>query len=151
MTTEFDDLEIKELPENYFKGEKRQEYKYVMTPAQKEAKRQRERNQYKAIKVSTLNPGRTEISLDGQWLFMPEYQLGDQAKAVSPAVEDADWHSMNVPNFWNPIRIWLHGETFGPEHHPKGVSDTYFQQETVVVRIIPLNTEKRRLHGIVNG
>ena len=54
----------------------------------------------------------------------------DQDKAVNPAVEDKDWHSMSVPNFWNPIRIWLHGETFGSEHYPKGVSDTYFQQET---------------------
>lgn len=39
---------------------------------------------------------------------------------------------MQVPNFWNPIRIWLHGETMptpnGP--NPKGVSDTYYQQET---------------------
>ena len=130
LTTEFDDLEIKELPENYFQGIKRQEYKYAMSPAEKEAKRQRERSQYKAIEVGTLNPGRTEISLDGQWLFMPEYQLSDQDKAVNPAVEDKDWHSMSVPNFWNPIRIWLHGETFGSEHYPKGVSDTYFQQET---------------------
>ncbi|WP_278583089.1 sugar-binding domain-containing protein [Coprobacter fastidiosus] len=130
LTTEFDDLEIKELPENYFQGIKRQEYKYAMSPAEKEAKRQRERSQYKAIEVGTLNSGRTEISLDGQWLFMPEYQLSDQDKAVNPAVEDKDWHSMSVPNFWNPIRIWLHGETFGSEHYPKGVSDTYFQQET---------------------
>lgn len=130
LTAEFDELEIKELPENYFQGEKCREYKYAMAPAEKEAKRQKERGRYKAIKVNTLNPGRTEISLDGQWLFMPEYQLKDQAIAVNPAVEDKEWHSMSVPNFWNPIRIWLHGETFGPEHYPKGVSDTYFQQET---------------------
>ena len=121
LTTEFDDLEIKELPENYFQGIKRQEYKYAMSPAEKEAKRQRERSQYKAIEVGTLNSGRTEISLDGQWLFMPEYQLSDQDKAVNPAVEDKDWHSMSVPNFWNPNRVWLHGETFGSEHYPKCV------------------------------
>lgn len=34
--------------------------------------------------------------------------------------------------FWNPIRIWLHGETMPSPtgHQPKGVSDTYYQQET---------------------
>lgn len=39
---------------------------------------------------------------------------------------------MSVPNFWNPIRIWLHGETMPSPTgaQPKGVSDTYYQQET---------------------
>ena len=82
--------------------------------------------------VNDINPDRTEISLDGDWLFMPEYQLDDKAKAVSATTDDEDWHVMQVPNFWNPIRIWLHGETMptpnGP--NPKGVSDTYYQQET---------------------
>ena len=82
--------------------------------------------------VNDIKPDRTEISLDGDWLFMPEYQLDDKAKAVSATTDDEDWHVMQVPNFWNPIRIWLHGETMptpnGP--NPKGVSDTYYQQET---------------------
>ena len=60
--------------------------------------------------VNDIKPDRTEISLDGDWLFMPEYQLDDKAKALSATTDDEDWHVMQVPNFWNPIRIWLHGE-----------------------------------------
>ena len=58
--------------------------------------------------------------MDGTWLFMPEYQLNDKDKAISVATDDKNWHVMSVPNFWNPIRIWLHGETMpsptGPQH-----------------------------------
>ena len=91
-----------------------------------------ERANYASVKVNRLEEGRTDISLDGNWLFMPGYQLDDKEKAVSTATDDKNWHVMSVPNFWNPIRIWLHGETMpsptGPQ--PKGVSDTYYQQET---------------------
>ena len=132
IETEFDDLIVTLLPDNYLKNEKAPEYRMAATSQQKEAKRRRERANYKAVMVNDIKPDRTEISLDGDWLFMPEYQLDDKAKAVSATTDDEDWHVMQVPNFWNPIRIWLHGETMptpnGP--NPKGVSDTYYQQET---------------------
>ena len=132
IETEFDDLIVTLLPDNYLKNVKAAEYRMAATSQQKEAKRRRERANYKAVMVNDIKPDRTEISLDGDWLFMPEYQLDDKAKAVSATTDDAAWHVMQVPNFWNPIRIWLHGETMptpnGP--NPKGVSDTYYQQET---------------------
>lgn len=132
IETEFDDLIVTLLPDNYLKNVKAAEYRMAATSQQKEAKRRRERANYKAVMVNDIKPDRTEISLDGDWLFMPEYQLDDKAKAVSETTDDEDWHVMQVPNFWNPIRIWLHGETIptpnGP--NPKGVSDTYYQQET---------------------
>ena len=132
IETEFDDLIVTLLPDNYLKNVKAAEYRMPATSQQKEAKRRRERANYKAVMVNDIKPDRTEISLDGDWLFMPEYQLDDKAKAVSATTDDEDWHVMQVPNFWNPIRIWLHGETMptpnGP--NPKGVSDTYYQQET---------------------
>ena len=132
IETEFDDLIVTLLPDNYLKNVKAAEYRMAATSQQKEAKRRRERANYKAVMVNDIKPDRTEISLDGDWLFMPEYQLDDKAKAVSATTDDEDWHVMQVPNFWNPIRIWLHGETIptpnGP--NPKGVSDTYYQQET---------------------
>ena len=132
IETEFDDLIVTPLPDNYLKNVKAAEYRMAATSQQKEAKRRRERANYKAVMVNDIKPDRTEISLDGDWLFMPEYQLDDKAKAVSATTDDEDWHVMQVPNFWNPIRIWLHGETMptpnGP--NPKGVSDTYYQQET---------------------
>lgn len=81
-----------------------------------------------SLKLDALTGPRTEYSLNGNWHFMPTYEGIADNKAISPGTSDKDWHVMPVPSFWNPIRIWLHGETFGP--HAKGVSDNYFQQET---------------------
>lgn len=132
IETEFDDLVITRLEEDALANVKVAEYRKVDTPQEKESKRRLERASYAPVKVNELQGSRTDISLDGNWLFMSQYQLKDTEQAVSAATDDKDWHVMSVPNFWNPIRIWLHGETMpsptGPQ--PKGVSDTYYQQET---------------------
>lgn len=128
LKTEYDDLTIKDLPDNFFSNIPVSEFKQTITDKQKELKSEEERKTYKPIVLSNLNPTRTEIPLDGNWLFLPDYQLSDEQKAVSPETDDQSWHIMNVPDFWNPIRIWLHGETF--DGHPKGVSDLYYQKET---------------------
>ena len=133
IETEFDDLVVTPMKEDALKDVKVVEYRKIITPQEKENKRQQERANYRTVKVNELVDSRTDVSLDGTWLFMPEYQLNDKDKAISVATDDKNWHVMSVPNFWNPIRIWLHGETMpsptGPQ--PKGVSDTYYQQETV--------------------
>lgn len=135
IDTEFDDLTVTPLADDVLKGTKREEVSSLLTPQQKEAKRQKERGAYAAKKLAALNTdgsGRTELNLDGNWLFMPEYQMKDKEKAISVDSDDNSWHVMQVPNFWTPIRIWLHGETMpspgGAQH--KGVSDTYYQKET---------------------
>lgn len=128
LPTDYDDLAVKELPAGYFNNVPRKEYSVIISPAAKEKKRASERKAYHGIVVNKLNSGRTTVSLNGQWLFMPLYELADEQQAVSPAASDKNWHSMQVPGFWNPIRIWLHGETFGP--HSKGASDVYFRKET---------------------
>ena len=132
IETEFDDLTITPLAEDALKDVKVAEYRKIATPQEKENKRREERAGYNPVKLEVLTGSRTDIKLDGNWLFMPDYQLSDKDKAVSAQTDDKDWHVMTVPNFWTPIRIWLHGETMpsptGPQ--PKGVSDTYYQQET---------------------
>lgn len=132
IETQFDDLVVEPLADNALNNVAVAEYKQQVTTHEKEVIRQKERATYQPVKLTSLNKGRTEVSLDGNWLFMPDYQLDDSNKAISTATDDNDWHVMQVPNFWNPIRIWLHGETMpsptGPQ--PKGVSDTYYQQET---------------------
>lgn len=132
IETEYDDLVITPMNGDELDHVSRKEYTKVTTPQEKERKRQFERAQYKGVTVNQLAESRTDISLDGNWLFMPDYQLNDKNKAVDAGTNDLDWHVMSVPNFWTPIRIWLHGETMsspnGPQ--PKGVSDTYYQQET---------------------
>lgn len=132
IPTEFDDLVITPMSADALKGVSNAEQYDRMSAQQKENLRQKERASYKPINVTKLNPGRTHISLDGNWLFMPTYQLNSQEKAVSDATADDNWHVMTVPNMWTPIRIWLHGETMGSPrgHQPKGVSDTYYQAET---------------------
>ena len=128
IETEFDDLSINALPEGFLQNVAVKEYSNKATAQQKEDRRKQERAAYRPVVVDKLQEARTSITLDGEWLFKPEYECNDRTEAVSEQVNDEDWHVLTVPNFWNPIRIWLHGETFGP--HAKGVSDTYFQQET---------------------
>lgn len=132
LKTEFDDLEVSMLPGNALDGVAREEYREYETSDDKEERRITERKSYSPVVVDSLNGSRTEISLDGNWLFMPEYQLTDRELAVSPKEDDDTWHIMNVPDFWNPIRIWLHGEVMPAPNgqEAKGVSDTYYQMET---------------------
>ncbi|MBM3414535.1 MAG: glycoside hydrolase family 2 [Bacteroidetes bacterium] len=128
IETEFDNLSITALKENHLQGIAKQEIEVKIDPVDKEKKRVVEREAYKPVTIAGLNSGRSEISLDGQWLFMPEHEFNGGKKASDVSVDDKNWHTMSVPNFWNPSRIWLHGESF--EGHPKGVSDNYFQMET---------------------
>ena len=132
IATEFDDLKVTPLAPDALANIKVEEVRLGLNKKQKEAKRIEERAQYKGKKLESLAGPRTELSLDGDWLFMPTYQMDDVAKATDIAVSDEDWHVMNVPDFWSPIRIWLHGETMpSPKGaQPKGVSDTYYQKET---------------------
>jgi len=128
IETEFDDLTITTLNDDYLANVPVQEYKKVITEQEKNQQRIKDRAEYKPIVINKLDNGRTTVSLDGIWLFMPEYQLQDKQTAIASATDDEDWHIMPVPGFWNPIRIWLHGETFGP--FSKGVSDRYYRKET---------------------
>ncbi|HWV67218.1 glycoside hydrolase family 2 protein [Chitinophaga sp.] len=128
ISTRYDDLSITPLPDDALEGLPSKEYAASATVKEKETLRKQQRDAWHPIAVTDISRPRTEVSLNGNWLFMPVYQLADESKAISPQESDEQWHTMNVPDFWNPIRIWLHGETFG--RHPKGASDAYFQRET---------------------
>ncbi|MCM1036870.1 MAG: glycoside hydrolase family 2 [Bacteroides sp.] len=132
VDTEFDDLKIAPLAAGALDGVKKQELGRSMTKAQREEKRKAERASYKAINVPAVRDIRTDISLDGDWLFLPDYEQQDLNGAIAQDADDSRWHVMQVPSFWNPSRIWLHGETMptpnGPES--KGVSDRYYRSET---------------------
>ena len=136
IDTEYDDLTITPLPGNALEGVSDTEYRQQLSRQAKEEKRHQERATYQPVKVQSLNASRTDVLLDGQWLFKPEYELEGKADVLqlcsSPLTADEDWHIMSVPNFWNPIRIWLHGETMPTPRgaQSKGVSDRYYQQET---------------------
>lgn len=128
IKTAYDDLVVKPLKAHAWKDLPKKEYTAVTPETEKETLRKKQRAAYQPVVVKDISQARTVVPLNGKWLFMPVYQLGAEAEAVSPATNDQQWHTMQVPDFWNPIRIWLHGETFN--RHPKGASDAYFQQET---------------------
>lgn len=100
----------------------------------KEALRARQRKSYRDIdiaKAQNLESGnklRQKISLNGNWLFAPDYMIQNGSEGYDPKLSDDAWHIMTVPAFWNPSRIWLFGEDYGPAS--KGVSDSYYQKET---------------------
>ena len=145
IKTEFRNLEVTELAENFLDNVKVDEYSYYLTAEEKEVKRKAERKQYKPIVVSSINSSRTEISLDGNWLFKPGYEFEDQKSASELAKSDDNWHLIDVPNFWNPSRIWNHGETFMKQKYPKGGSDTYFQNETDRCKNYTFDYEKTKV------
>lgn len=129
IETEFDDLKIEQLSSNALDNIPAKVYTVQETKEEKENKRKAERTAYESIVVGDLSKSRTEINLNGNWLFMPEYEALETSLS-DPKIDDEKWHIMSVPNFWNPIRIWLHGERMNNGKFPKGVSDTYFQKET---------------------
>lgn len=125
IKNEFDDLTIKSLSESAFNSDKALEYSAVQV--NKAEKRILARTLYKSIHVKTVSNGRTKISLDGNWLFAPGYEIKDDQSAISPENSDQNWHVMQVPQFWNPNREWLHGEKYNTAS--KGVADNYYQKE----------------------
>lgn len=128
IETEFDDLSISELPAHILDEIPDRIYEVKANIQEKKTERKNLRAAYQPVKIDKINTTRTEIALNGNWLFLPDYESKNAEKEADPNIADNQWQTMNVPDFWNPIRIWLHGETMGK--FPKGVSDTYYQQET---------------------
>ena len=100
----------------------------------KEALRRAQRAAYTPAKIDGFDPLRTEISLDGNWLLLPDYQLAAGEWPVAPDYDDHSWHVMQVPEFWTPGLSWLHGETGFPDlqgvARTKGVADSLYVEET---------------------
>ena len=122
IETLFDDLDVEPL--KAIRGSAKE---WTLPAPDKEAQRKAERAAYQPLALASASEGRTELSLDGNWLFCPGYELGGQDDAISPKKDDRSWHVLTVPNFWNPSRVWLHGEKY--KNESKGASDRYYQQE----------------------
>ncbi|HEY1791220.1 MAG TPA: glycoside hydrolase family 2 TIM barrel-domain containing protein [Verrucomicrobiae bacterium] len=97
-------------------------------PVDKETLRQKERAEYMPAAIAGFNSGRTEISLNGNWLFMPDYELPTGQAPVQPDYDDQNWNVMQVPAFWTPALSWLHGESGFPDldefSKTKGVAES---------------------------
>ncbi|ANI89982.1 glycosyl hydrolase family 2 [Arachidicoccus ginsenosidimutans] len=124
LETDFQHFSVKPLAANALDNVPREEYAPV--PVDKEKLRKAQRASYAPVVVSNINEARTQISLNGKWLFMPGYEAKND-EAAKPSKSDNHWHVMHVPDFWNPDHVWLFGEMYGDVS--KGVSDSYFQKE----------------------
>ncbi len=99
------------------------------TARQKEEQRKTERGTYSPRWLGEIGEVRTEIALDGTWLFKPDYEVRGDIRPMSPDGKDMDWHVMEVPQFWNPVRNWLYLQESGLPHAGSGVSDNYRKKE----------------------
>ena len=114
----------------------------------KEAIRQFQRSEYVPAKIAAFNAERTEISLDGNWLFMPDYQLTAGQTPVLTEYDDRLWHVMKVPEFWTPGLSWLYGERGFTDLQgvsvTKGVADSLYVQETRRVESYTFDWDKTK-------
>ena len=135
LPAEYADLEVQPLSPNAKAAFDAVGNKVWQAPTpDKEVLRQSQRAAYQPITVKILEPLRTDVPLDGNWLFLPDYQLAGGEKPIAAAFDDQAWHVMEVPRFWTPGLSWLHGETGFPElpgvAQTKGVADSLYVQET---------------------
>jgi len=124
ITNEFDNLSITSIADNEISGPIEE---YAVAGKNKESQRRQQRSAYHPVLIKDLQASRTEITLDGNWLFAPGYEIQQEQLATDPKESDANWHVMHVPDFWNPIRVWQHGERYGTAS--KGIADNYWQKE----------------------
>jgi len=99
----------------------------------REARRAQERAAYQPLKIDKIGPDRTEIPLDGKWLFSPDQELSGGTQPLSSDYDDNKWHVMDVPAFWTPCLSWLYGETGfnlgGGVSSSKGICDKFYDAE----------------------
>ncbi len=131
IPTEYSDVEIRQLTDREAKRylKKTEKYSTAATAKEKEALRKKQRNAYEPLVIERLNEDRTEISLAGDWLFMPEYAMKGRQKPYAEDFDDRRWHIMLVPAFWNTARNWLHLQDSKFPHRGSGISDNYREKE----------------------
>lgn len=103
------------------------------TKPDQESRRAQQRAAYRPIRIADSAEPRSEHSLDGQWLFLPDQELPANAIPQMESADDTQWHVIDVPNFWTPTLSWLHGETgfakLSGLSSSKGICDRFYQHE----------------------
>lgn len=99
----------------------------------RQERRKQQRTTYQPKKINTIHATRSEISLDGDWLLLPDQELQPGENPEVASTNDAGWHVMHVPDFWTPTLTWLHDETGFPQlpgvSAGKGLSDRLYASE----------------------
>jgi len=130
ISSEYKDVEINTLTTSEKGFYKKNSKKFVvkLSAVEKNKLRKKQRNAYRSAKIKRFKKGRTEISLEGNWLFKPEYEIG-AASPFAENVKDTNWHVLHVPGFWNTAGNWLHLQDSGLPHRGSGISDNYREKE----------------------
>ena len=130
LPTQFKDVTVTEVAADALAGVEREDDYLLsasMTPEERESARARARAAYRPYAVPGLPAERLTLSLDGDWLFIPDYEL--QGDAAAPGYDDAAAHVIPVPSCWIPLQAWLEGENMRDLN--KGMNDTYLVEETL--------------------
>lgn len=132
LPTEFTDLKVAPLTESAKTAFDAVGDQIWAPPAvDKEALRTSQRAAYQPLKVDELPAVRGDISLNGNWLFMPDQDLTGGTAPTALDFTDQNWHVLAVPNFWTPTLGWLHGETGMPGL--KGLASSHGPSDELVV------------------
>ena len=83
--------------------------------AETEARRQQQRATYSPIHIPSPQGLRTEISLNRQWLFLPDYEFQKGVDYAAPNLNDKAWHVMDVPATWTVLSNWCYAENGGSD------------------------------------
>lgn len=70
------------------------------------ARREARRAAYRPMRIPRQSSPRETFELSGDWLFKPRHELDADARPESPDMPDADWHVLEVPDFWTQIAWW---------------------------------------------
>ncbi len=145
IETEYKDLSVTAAAEDALDGvEKLPDFldAVTMPEERKEEVRKRERALYRPYAVPMLPEGRLELSLEGRWLFIPDYEAKENPEDLS--YDDTDAHTIHVPESWIPLQAWLEGETMGKDQMNKGQSDNYYLEEFARCRNYTFDYQKTR-------
>ena len=114
----------------------------TMTPAEKAAARVRARAAYRPFAVPALPEERLTLSLDGDWLFLPDYEQTAGSEPFGPDCDDSAAHVMTVPASWIPLQAWLEGENMRDLN--KGMNDNYLVEEMIRCRNLTFEYNRTR-------
>lgn len=129
LPTQFKNVNVSEVDANYLAGVRTgREYQETvsLTDEDREKTRLRERSAYRPFVVPAVPDERLELSLDGKWLFIPDYEITETPFALD--YDDSAFHTMTVPASWVPLQAWLEGEFMEPTLN-KGMNDSYHVEE----------------------
>lgn len=128
VPTEFKDIEVTRIDKHYLDSvHPLPAYleSVTLSDSEKQKQRFRERAAYRSYAIPSASMGRTTLSLDGKWLFIPDYEVTAEPTAL--CYDDSNAHVVSVPSSWIPLQAWLEGENMGDMN--KGMNDDYLVEE----------------------